>query len=268
VSATAGRAAVAVKDIHLAFRGLAVLTGLSVDIFEGEAVGLVGPNGAGKTSLLNCINRIYSPQRGSISVYGRSIDRKRPDQVAQLGVARTFQTFIGFKNNKVLDLVLLGRHVRLRPNFFSYLLGVPILTGHEQRERRDARRYLELVGLATDDHELVGELPYGRAKLVDLARALAAEPRVLLLDEPASGLSSQERLEMTATLRRIRTELRITAIVVEHDMTLVERTCDRVVVLKDGSKLADGESASVLRDPAVVEGLMGRLSEDHITERI
>jgi branched-chain amino acid transport system ATP-binding protein len=266
--AAAGPAAVAVNDIDLAFRGLMVLTGLSLDILEGETVGLVGPNGAGKTSLLNCINRVYAAQRGSISIFGRSIDRKRPDQVARMGVARTFQTFVGFKNNKVLDLVLLGRHVRLGPNFFSYLTGVPILTGYERRERQNARRYLELVGLQTDDREFVGELPYGRAKLVDLARALAAEPRILLLDEPGSGLSSQERMEITVTLRRIRDELNLTLVVVEHDMTLVERTCDRVVVLKDGAKLADGEAAVVLRDPQVVEGLMGRLTEDAVADRL
>lgn len=249
--------AISVRNLKLNFGGLVVLSGMSLDVYDGETVGLVGPNGAGKTSLLNCINRVYAQQQGEILLYGAPIDSLRPNQVAGLGLARTFQSTIAFREIKVLDLVLLGRHVRLRPSFASYLIGKPLFDGFERRSREECRRFLEFLDLEDVAEVEVGELPYGTAKLVDLARALALEPRVLLLDEPASGLSSSARERMAGVLNRIRTELRVTQLVVEHDMTLVKRACSRVVVMRDGAKLADGIPSEVLESRDVIEALLG-----------
>jgi branched-chain amino acid transport system ATP-binding protein len=250
-------AAISIKDLHLAFGSLTVLTGLSLDVLEGQTVGIVGPNGAGKTSLLNCINRVYAQQRGHIDLFGERIDRKRPDQVAELGLARTFQATTAFRDIKVADLVLLGRHVLMKPPFVSYFVGIPLLTGYEARERRRCMELIDFVGLANFAQRTVGELPYGLAKLTDLARALAMEPRVLLLDEPASGLGSEDRLKMAEMLRRVQSELKVTQVIVEHDMTLVYQVCDRVVVLKNGTTVADGPPAEVLTSPEAVEALLG-----------
>jgi branched-chain amino acid transport system ATP-binding protein len=258
VSETQSRAvAISVKDLYLGFGSLGVLTGLSLDVMEGQNLGMVGPNGAGKTSLLNCINRIYTQQRGHIDLYGSRIDRKRPDQVATLGIARTFQATTAFRDIKVIDLVLLGRHVLMKPSFVSYLGGIPLLNGYEARQRRRCMEFIAFVGLSHVANRTVAELPYGLAKLTDLARALAMEPRVLLLDEPASGLGSEDRLIMADMLRRVQTELQVTQVIVEHDMALVHQCCDRVVVLKDGTKIADGSPAEVLTGAVATEALLG-----------
>jgi ABC-type branched-subunit amino acid transport system ATPase component len=230
---------------------------MSLDVREGEILGLVGPNGCGKTTLLNCINRVYRAEQGSIRLFGQAIDTKRADQVAEMGVARTFQATTAFRDISVLDLVLIGRHVRISSGFWASLVGVPRLTGSERLQRARALEFIEFVGLRDVAGHDVGALSYATAKLADLARALAAEPRVLLLDEPASGLSRSARHWMAELLPRIRNELGMTVVIIEHDMALVNRVCDRVVVMKAGTRFADGPPHVVLADPAVVGSLMG-----------
>jgi branched-chain amino acid transport system ATP-binding protein len=243
--------------IQLSFSALRVLNDFTLDVHTGDVLGLVGPNGAGKTSLLNCINRIYLQQHGTIVFRGQDIDGSRPDQVARLGMARTFQTPTAFREMRVLDVVMVGRHIRMPSRFASYLVGVPHLNGAERRERERCLEVLHLLGLEGVADEELGALPVGEAKLVDLARALASDPELLLLDEPASGLSTAGRTEMARTLRHVQEQLKITVVIVEHDMALVQRVCDRVVVMKDGAKLADGPPRETLADPAVVEALLG-----------
>jgi branched-chain amino acid transport system ATP-binding protein len=246
-----------VDGVELSFAALRVLNDFTLDVHAGDVVGLVGPNGAGKTSLLNCINRIYLQQQGSIEFCGERIDKSRPDQVARMGMARTFQTPTAFREMRVIEVVMVGRHIRMPSRFGAYLMGVPHLNGVERRERERCIEVLELLGIGRLAEAELGSLPQGEAKLVDLARALASEPQLLLLDEPASGLSPTGRGEMAETLRHVREQLRITVVIVEHDMTLVQRVCDRVVVMKDGAKLADGPPQQTLADPAVVEALLG-----------
>lgn len=252
-----GPPAIEVSGVSLAFGGLHVLNEMDMDLREGEILGLIGPNGCGKTTLLNCINRIYQCERGTIRYFGRSIDHFRADEVAALGVARTFQATTVFRDVTALDMVLIGRHVRIASGFWSSLLGLPLISGSQRLQREHAMKFIEFVGLRDVAGYEVGELSYATAKLIDLARALAAEPRVLLLDEPASGLSRSARRWMAELLPRIRRELGVTLLIIEHDMALVSRVCDRVVVMKEGRSFAVGDPQTVLADPAVVGSLMG-----------
>jgi branched-chain amino acid transport system ATP-binding protein len=245
------------SGVELSFAALRVLNDFTLDVHAGEVVGLVGPNGAGKTSLLNCINRIYLQQHGTIAFRGRDIDKSRPDQVARLGMARTFQMPTAFREMHVLDVVMVGRHIRMPSRFASYLIGLPHLNGLERQERQRCVEVLELLGIGELGHQEIGSLPAGAAKLVDLARALASDPELLLLDEPASGLSPEGRLQMAQTLRHVQENLGITVMIVEHDMALVQRVCGRVVVMKDGAKLADGPPRETFAQPAVIEALLG-----------
>jgi ABC-type branched-subunit amino acid transport system ATPase component len=249
--------AIEVSGVSLAFSGLRVLNDMNMELREGEILGLIGPNGCGKTTLLNCINRIYQSERGTIRYFGQSLDHSRADQVASLGVARTFQATTVFRDITALDMVLIGRHVRISSGFWSSLAGLPLMNGDQRRQKERALKFIDFVGLRDVAAYEVGELSYATAKLLDLARALAAEPRVLLLDEPASGLSRSARLWMSDLLPRIRTELGVTLLIIEHDMALVSRVCDRVVVMNEGSSFATGDPHAVLADPAVVGSLMG-----------
>lgn len=257
---SASLSAIEVSDLGLSFGGLRVLNNMSMQLYPGEILGLIGPNGSGKTTLLNCINRVYRSETGSIRLFGKSIDAMRADEVTDLGLARTFQATTAFRDISVLDLVLMGRHVRLKSGFWDSLIGLQWLNGNERRQRERAAEFIRFVGLRDVAQYEVGALSYATAKLADLARALAAEPRVLLLDEPASGLSRSARRWMAGLLPRIRTELGMTLLIIEHDMALVSQVCDRVVVMKEGARFADGKPSEVLADPAVVGSLMG-LSE-------
>jgi branched-chain amino acid transport system ATP-binding protein len=233
--------ALEVTGVSVTFGGVEALRDVSWSAATGECVGLVGPNGAGKSTLLNCVNRVVRPTSGSVSVLGRSVDRKRPHELARLGVARTFQSAENWRNVTVVDLVATGLHVK-RVRRAAAL--------------RQAMEALDFVGLTSIARSWVRDIPYGHAKLVDLARALVVSPTLLLLDEPASGLSGDERVEMAALLRRIKDELHVTQVVVEHDMALVQECCDRIVVLSHGQVIGDGVPEVVLAQPDVVRELL------------
>jgi ABC-type branched-subunit amino acid transport system ATPase component len=234
--------AIRVEHVSISFRGIAALSDVSLDVGSGECLGMVGPNGAGKSTLLNCINLAVQPDEGQIWIAGRPVRRMRPHQLAALGVARTFQSAELWRGLTVGEVVALGAHSRRLAD----------------REARDvARQALDLVGLDVRTDTKVGDLPYGHAKLVDLARALAADPSVLLLDEPASGLSAQERVTMTRILLKIGGDTNLTQVIVEHDMQLVQDCCSRIAVLSHGQVIADGPPALVLADPRVAEELLG-----------
>lgn len=253
------RPQVRVDGVCLRFEGLQVLRDVAFSCSAGEVLGLVGPNGAGKTSLLNCLSGVYVPQSGSMEILGRQVRGRRPDRIAALGVARTFQGLEAFAEFTVLDLVLLGRHLMLAPHgILSYGLGLPFIGTLESRHRREAMEVLDTLGIADYAALPLAAVPYGVAKMADLARAVATEAPVLLLDEPASGLDVEDRRELAATLERVISSRTSSVIMVEHDMTLVSRTCSRVLVLSSGETVFDGPTAESLADPLVSSTLLGR----------
>lgn len=247
-----------VSDLELRFGGMAVLQGVSAEVESREIIGLVGPNGAGKTSLLNCLNGVYRPTGGRIAVMGQRIDGRRVHDITRLGVARTFQGGPVLPEMSVVRYVMLGNHLRTRQGVVASALGIPVFSGEERGIRSAAHKALDFLGLGELALQRVGDLPYGQAKLIDLARALVSEPRILLLDEPASGLGDALRQHLAALLRNIRSELGITQVVVEHDMGVVQTSCDRVVVLDAGKVLATGEPKQVIDLPSVRDAFLGK----------
>lgn len=253
-------AALTVDDLTLAFGGLFALSAVSVHVAGGSVLGIVGPNGSGKTSMLNCISGVYRPTKGSILVGNESIGGLRPDEIARLGVGRTFQHVEVPGDLTVGELALLGRHTLLgRAGILSYGLGLPFLRNREAVHRMAAENALSVVGLADMADEYIADLPYGLAKRADIARALAGKPKLLLLDEPAAGLNESERMSLSKVIMELpRTEM--TILLIEHDMSFVSRVCDRVLVLVQGERVYEGNVADALRDDQVVEALMGKVA--------
>src|SRR4051812_35501881 len=245
------------RELHLAFGGLKVLDGVSFALERGELLALIGPNGAGKTSVLNCICGIYRPTAGDVFFNGQRITGAAPHAIARLGMARTFQHGELLPHLSVLDNLLIGRHTRLASGFLAQALFLPPARAAQRAQREAVERILEFVELERYRHQPVGTLGFGTQKIVGFARALALEPKVLLLDEPSAGLNREEREDLARHILRIKHELGIAMVWVEHDMQMVADLADRLYVLNYGVPLAAGAPEAVLKDPRVIAAYLG-----------
>jgi len=251
-----------VEDLSISFGGLAALSGLGFEVREREIFALIGPNGAGKSTVFNVITGLYRPSRGRVRLGGDDLLALAPHQIARRGVARTFQNTEVFRQLTALDNVLIGRHTHLRTGVIRGALWLPGVGREEARARESAHALLARLGLGDVAGVEAGSLPLGAQKRLEVARALASEPRLLLLDEPAGGLNPAETQTLMAVIRRLRDESGLTIVVVEHDMDLVMGISDRVAVLDHGRKIAEGRPGEIARDAAVVEAYLGSEDED------
>lgn len=245
------------QKVFKRFGGLQAVADLHLDVARGEVVGLIGPNGSGKTTLINVITQVVRADSGTIIFCGRRLNGLRPHQVARLGLTRTFQMLQLFNHLTVLENVLIGRHLTLRAGVFSSGLRLPAVVREEQAAVAAALETLDFFGLTGLRDVRAGDLSTGHARLVDLARAIGTNPRLMCLDEPASGLNSEEKELLMTALRRINQEKGIAMLLVEHDMKVVMDLCRRIVVLNEGALLAEGTPGEIRTNPAVISAYLG-----------
>ncbi len=254
---TTGDVLLDVRDISLSFGGVKALAGISFDVREHEIRAIIGPNGAGKSSMLNCINAVYTPQQGRITFAGQSFDGLGPPDVARLGIARTFQNLALFKGMSVLDNIMAGRSLRMHAGLLWQVLRAGPALKEEIAHRERVEHIIDFLEIQAWRKTPVGRLPYGLQKRVDLGRALAMEPRLLLLDEPMAGMNVEEKQDMCRFVLDVNDEFGTTIVLIEHDMGVVMDLSHRVVVLDYGRKIGDGPPDEVRADPDVVAAYLG-----------
>jgi len=247
----------ALDGIDKRFGGLTAVSGFNMTMEKGEIVGLIGPNGAGKTTVFNMISGIYKPNAGQITFLGSDITGMPPSKVCQRGIARTFQNIRLFKGNTVLDNVMTVFHPRAGYNLFDSFFRTPNFKKHEASINDQAMELLEALGLEDRASDLASNLPYGAQRRLEIARALASKPSLLLLDEPAAGMNPNETEELMETIRFIRDKFDITILLIEHDMKLVSGICEEISVLNFGTLLASGKTSEVLNNPEVIAAYLG-----------
>ena len=246
-----------IKNISLRFGGVKALTDISFNVREHEIRSIIGPNGAGKSSMLNCINGVYTPSEGSIAFRGKTFDHMNSRQVAEMGVARTFQNLALFKGMSVIDNIMTGRNLKIKSNLLLQALRIGPAEREEIRHREFVEHIIDFLEIQAFRKTPVGQLPYGLQKRVDLGRALAMEPQVLLLDEPMAGMNVEEKQDMCRFILDVNDEFGTTIVLIEHDMGVVMDISDRVVVLDYGKKIGDGTPEEVRANPDVISAYLG-----------
>lgn len=252
---------VEVRDVELSFAGVRALNGISFDVNPGELFAIIGPNGAGKTSIFNVLSGVYRPQKGSVLFQGNNLLGIAPHKIAAMGMARTFQNIELFANLDVVDNLMLGRHHLLAYGWPSAVVWLGKARREEIRNRRKVEEIIDFLEIESYRHLPVGMLPYGIQKRIELGRALAMEPQLLLLDEPVAGMNSEETEDMARFILDIRSELNVPMILVEHDMGLVMDLADRVMAMDFGSPLATGLPAEIQTHPEVIRAYLGQVEE-------
>jgi len=246
-----------VKNISLSFGGVKALTDISFDVREHEVRSIIGPNGAGKSSMLNCVNGVYRPQEGAITFRGKTFHHMDSHQVATMGIGRTFQSLALFKGMSVIDNIMTGRNLRIKSNLLLQALRIGPAQREEEQHREFVEHIIDFLEIQAHRKTPVGQLPYGLQKRVDLGRALAMEPQLLLLDEPMAGMNVEEKQDMCRFVLDVNEEFGTTIVLIEHDMGVVMDISDRVVVLDYGKKIGDGTPEEVRTNPDVISAYLG-----------